>query len=145
MNIQHPLKVKIKVKEGAKAPERAHPNDAGLDLFAHTKKMSSKGYLELGTGVHMQIPEGHVGLLFPRSSISNVNMSLTNSVGVIDSNYRGEILLRFKPTNAGNGFYNIGDKIGQIVIMPYPMVELLQVDELEESDRGNSGFGSTGE
>ena len=71
-------------------------------------------------------------------------MSLTNSVGCIDADYRGEIKFRFKPSNAGNAIYKVGDKIGQLIIMPYPEVEFEQVEELDTTERSEDGFGSSG-
>jgi len=93
-------------------------------------------------------------LLFPRSSISQKKYHLTNSVGVIDSGYRGEVMFKFKPTmiftnNAvsieGSEFeYMVGDRIGQVIIIPHPEIEFLESDELSETDRGMGGYGSTG-
>lgn len=139
------MQVKIKkLNENAVVPQYANPGDAGLDLIAVTKKLTREGFLEFGTGLSFAIPEDHVGLLFPRSSISKKNMSLCNAVGVLDSGYRGEVTFRFKAATSGKGAYDIGDKIGQIVVMPYPKVEFLEVEELDETVRGESGYGSTG-
>jgi dUTP pyrophosphatase len=102
----------------------------------------------------VEIPEGHVGFLYPRSSIFKTSMRLTNAVGVIDSDYRGEIRFNFDNTHEwfGNFYkwaprhiaYYEGDRIGQLVIMPIPKVEFEEVDELSSTDRGEGGFGSTG-
>lgn len=139
------MKVKIKLQEGVKAPEKAHKTDAGFDLFAFEQNFKSdKGYVEYETGVSFEIPEGYVGLIFPRSSISNYNLILTNSVGVIDSSYRGTVKFRFKKSTLGKGMYEIGDKIGQLIIIPYPEIEFEVVDELDESERGENGWGSSG-
>jgi dUTP pyrophosphatase len=101
-----------------------------------------------GTGISMEIPKGYVGLVFPRSSIRKYDLSLTNCVGVIDSGYRGEIQATFKKTNwlKGNESekYQIGDRIVQIMIIPYPQVSFIEVEELSSSERGTGGFGSTG-
>jgi len=97
------------------------------------------------TGLSMEIPEGYVGLLFPRSSISKTTLSLANSVGVIDSGYRGSIMFKFRYLGGkGNWFYNLGDRVGQIIIIPYPTVEFEEVEELSSTERGQGGFGSTG-
>lgn len=148
------LKVK-RLKENAKLPEYASngPGNAGLDLTA-TDSLHTDNYVEYGTGLSVEIPQGFVGLIFPRSSISNKDLTLTNSVGVIDSNYRGEIRFRFKPAIAWNGnnkfgvrsgfIYNVGEKVGQMIIMPIPKIEVVEVEELTETDRGIYGFGSTG-
>ena len=91
----------------------------------------------------IEIPEGHVGLLFPRSSVYRTEQALANSVGVIDSGYRGEIKLKF--TRSSDALeYNVGDRIGQLLILPYPTIELVEVDGLSMSERGVDGFGSTG-
>ncbi len=139
------LQVKIKLGPNATMPSYAKPGDAGLDLVATSKKLNKYGCLEFGTEVSLEIPEGFVGLIFPRSSICKKKMSLTNSVGVIDAFYRGEIKFMFKAATAGMGAYDVGDKIGQLIIMPYPKVELIQVDELSETERGVGGWGSSGE
>jgi len=90
----------------------------------------------------MEIPEGHVGLLFPRSSVSKKNLRLCNSVGVIDSGYRGEIILKFDKN--GENLYEEGDRVGQLMIVPVPSVQFVEVTNLPGSDRGDGGFGSTG-
>ncbi len=135
-----------KLVETAITPTYAKPNDCGLDLTAiseTTVEESGFGYIEYGTGIAAEIPEGFVGLLFPRSSISQTGLILANSVGVVDSGYRGEIKLRFKWIK-GAKQYNVGDRIGQLVILPYPIIELLEVDELTQTARAAEGFGSSG-
>lgn len=139
------LKVKIKkLATGVSTPKKAHSADAGFDLTATSKKLANGGYVEYGTSIAIQLPKNHVGLLFPRSSISKINMTMCNSVGVLDENYTGEVTFRFKPSSAGKGMYEIGDRIGQIVIIPYPKIEFEVVDELNETERGTGGYGSTG-
>lgn len=126
------------------APSRAHPTDAGLDLtaievwFDHIKNQAI-----YQTGLAVEIPPGHVGLIFPRSSICKKDLSLTNAVGVIDSGYRGEIKFVFR-RHGDAGAYAPGDRIGQLVVIPYPQLELEEVPELSEADRGDKGFGSSG-
>ena len=132
-----------KLNEAAVIPQYAKEGDAGLDLTAISRKVNPTGYIEYGTGLAVEIPSGYVGLVFPRSSISKVNMSLTNSVGVIDSGYRGEIKFRFKPSAAGRGMYDIGERVGQLVIIPYPQIQLIEADELSETARADTGFGSS--
>jgi len=140
------MEVKIKLlNEDARLPSRAHPTDAGMDIVA-TSKSSEVDYIEYGTGLSMAIPEGYMGLIFPRSSISKKNLSLCNSVGVIDSNYRGEIKIRFDRRDHDRFImnqYDIGDKVAQLVIMPYPKIEFKEVSDLDETDRGLGGFGSS--
>lgn len=139
------MKVKIVLEEGAVLPEYAHPgSDAGLDLTAISRSFDTvKGFVEFDTGVRVEIPKGHVGLLFPRSSISKQNLTLTNCVGVIDNGYLGTIKLRFKKSTGGKGMYDVGDKVGQLIIMPIPQIEIEVVDSLEETERSTGGFGST--
>ena len=140
------MKVRFKkLNEKAVVPSYAKPGDAGLDLTATSKELTNNpqyGYLEYGTGLAVEIPEGHVGLLFPRSSISNTGLILSNSVGVIDSGYRGEIKFRFKHI-PGTADYNVGDRVGQLVILPYPSIETEEATELSSTERGDGGFGSS--
>ena len=137
------MKVKFKkIDLNAVIPSKAHATDAGFDLVGTSKTVSEK-YTEIGTGLAVSIPKGFVGLIFPRSSISNYSNLLSNSVGVIDAGYHGEIKFRFK-TLGWNKTYEVGDKIGQLVIMPIPEIELVEVQELEDSERGQAGFGSSG-
>lgn len=141
------MKVKIKkLDPKAVLPLYSKRGDAAMDLTAISLTKVDRdtfGYLEYGTGLAVEIPEGYVGLLFPRSSISNSGLILSNSVGVIDSGYRGEVKLRFKHI-LDTAAYKVGDRIGQIIILPYPQIEFEEVDELSSTDRGEGGFGSTG-
>ena len=138
------MKIKIKkLTDEAVIPKKSHSSDAGFDLTATSVRIDSKGFCEIGTSIAIEIPENHVGLLFPRSSISKINMQLCNAVGVLDSSYRGEIKFRFKPSTSGKGSYNVGDRIGQLIIMPFPEVEFEEVTELDETDRGSGAFGSS--
>ncbi len=184
------MNVKIKkLCDEAVVPRYAKDGDAGMDLVAVSRVYDEYGNAVYGTGLAFEIPKGYVGLLFARSSISKVDLSLSNAVGVLDSGYRGEVMFKFKPTNA---FYNIdesdscvtdtfgvvlipnggsvsveikedsgashfekmggeeavhfeiGDRIGQLIIMPYPQIDFIEVDELSETERGDGGYGSTG-
>lgn len=141
------LKVKFKkLHEKAVAPKYSVEDDSAMDLTATTKKIvdeGSYGYIEYGTGLAMEIPKGHVGLLFPRSSISKTGHILANSVGVVDPGYRGEVAFRFKSI-PNSQEYQPGDRIGQIMIIPRPDVEFEEVEELDETKRGEGGFGSSG-
>lgn len=140
------MKVKFKkLGPEAKIPKKAHETDAGFDLVATSRRMDRLGYIEYGTSLAIAIPEGYVGLIFPRSSISNVKLTLTNSVGVVDSGYQGEIRFRFKVTITGNKLYEVGDKVGQLIIMPIHEIEFEEVEDFDNSERGDGGFGSTGE
>ena len=133
-----------KLSERAVTPQYAKPGDAGMDMVA-TSLVKNEVFYEYGTDIAVEIPEGYVGLVFPRSSISKTKQILANHVGVVDSGYRGEIKFRFKKLDWDSGeVYNVGDKIGQLIIIPYPTIELEEVGELSETNRGSNGFGSTG-
>lgn len=169
------MKVKFKkLHEDAVIPSYAKPGDAGMDLTAVSVCYESDiDCIVYDTGLALEIPEGYVGLIFPRSSLSKKDLILTNHVGVIDSGYRGSIKLKFKPdmehwceaedlrdlkngtfdfykTAEGEWFkqiamadvYAVGDRIGQLIILPYPNIEL-EEGELSTSERNDGGFGST--
>lgn len=145
------MKIKFKkTHERARSPTKADVGSAGLDMVAVSKDKQyntdgTLAYIEYSTGLAFEIPEGYVGLVFPRSSISKYDLSLANSVGIIDSSYRGTVTFRFKPhTFVGGKQYEISDKIGQIVIMPYPEVYFDEVEELNETSRGEGSYGSSG-
>lgn len=140
--------VKIKkLHPEAVIPKYAKPGDAGLDLVAIGRSYNlTMNYIEYSTGLAFEIPKGHVGLIFPRSSICKKELRLTNAVGVIDSQYRGEIKFFFKSEKDTTicEQYEVGDRIGQLIIMPYPQIYLKEVEELSSTERGTGGFGSTG-
>lgn len=173
------MKVKIKrLTEKAVIPTYAKEGDAGLDLVATSKSYDDDGNVVYGVGLAFEIPKGYVGLLFPRSSNAKKDLLLSNSVGVLDSGYRGEVMFKFKKQinterqnlnlmtyisqmakikeeYAVNGLldgddieefteYNVGDRIGQIIILPYPQIEFEEVEELSKTERGDGGYGSTG-
>lgn len=166
-------KMKVKIKKthkNAVIPSYAKEGDAGMDLTAVSRTYDKYGNICFGTGLSFEIPKGFVGLLFPRSSIYKQDISLTNCVGVIDSGFRGEVSFKFKQQvrilnplsflwnvfiikkkktdmkiyNIETNSYNIGDRVGQIVIMPYPKIEFEEVEELSKTERGLGGYGSTG-
>lgn len=137
-----------KLTSDAELPEYAKEGDAGLDLYAVDDGAVNivYDYMEYRTGLAVEIPEGYVGLIFPRSSISNYCLTLTNCVGVVDSGYRGEIKFRFKHQPGGEGTaYKAGDRIGQMVIMPYPQITPVWAETLTKTARGECGFGHTGD
>ena len=141
------MEVKIKKLVGtAITPKYAKIGDAGMDLTATSKWYDDDNNVCYGTGIAMEIPKGYVGLVFPRSSNAKQDLILSNSVGVIDSGYRGEITFKFKLVDDRHlaKDYNVGDRVGQIIIMPYPKIEFVEVSELSETDRGNGGYGSSG-
>ena len=149
------LKVKIKkLNENAVIPTYSKDGDAGMDLVATSEYYDDDGNIVYGTGLSFEIPKGYVGLLFPRSSICKKQQFLTNGVGVIDSSYRGEIMAKFKPVMGSyetilelfeSNEYEIGDRVVQLLIIPYPQIELEEVEELSDTERGYDGFGSTGD
>ena len=140
------MRVKIKrLDRDAVIPKYAKIGDGGLDLVATNIKENTTFQITYGLGIALEIPEGFVGLVFPRSSIRNTELTLSNSVGVVDSGYRGELQATFKKTNGLDSIsYNIGDRVCQILIIPYPQIEFTEVEELNNTERGNGGFGSTG-
>lgn len=143
------LEVKIKqLSPESVVPTYAKDGDAGMDLTATSKSYDEYGNVVYGTSLAFELPKGYVGLLFPRSSNTKKDLILGNSVGVLDSGYRAEVVFKFKMTCSfmeGQGCdYEIGDRIGQIIIMPIPQVTFKVVDELSNTDRGVGGFGSSG-
>lgn len=143
------LKVRFKkLHPSAVIPSYAKAGDAGLDLTAISQAWDSeKECFNFGTGLAVEIPEGYVGLIFPRSSICKLPLSLSNSVGVIDSGYRGEIRFLFRPQVTRPELqrtYELGDRVGQLVILPYPAVDVVEAEELSDTARGTGGFGSSG-
>lgn len=144
------MEVKFKkLSDKATTPVYAYDGDAGLDLTAVSvnSEINECGQFVIvyHTGLALEIPKGYVGLIFPRSSIANKSLTLTNCVAVIDSNYRGEVLLKFKNTTGDSvpAVYPIGAKIAQIVIMPYPTINFVESDELSKTERGEGGYGSS--
>ncbi len=139
-------KVKIKrLHKDSIIPSYSKIGDAGLDLVATSKFYDDFDNVCYGTGLAIEIPENHVGLLFPRSSISKTDLTLRNSVGIIDSSYRGEIVLKFNNILMSSCEpYNVKERIGQLIIMPYPTIEFEEVEELSTTERGAQGFGSSG-
>nr|DAS70734.1 MAG TPA: dUTPase [Caudoviricetes sp.] len=139
------MKVKIKrLDRSAVIPKYAKDGDAGLDLTATAYKVNEKGQYIYTSDLALEIPDGYVGLLFPRSSICNKDLEMTNSVGVIDSNYRGPIKSVFNPTCEDPEIYELGERFAQLIIIPYPKIEFEEVEELSETERGIGGYGSTG-
>lgn len=165
------IKVRIKkINPKAIIPRYAKPGDAGMDITATERNLvigkdqTDPDYIEYKTGLAFEIPKGYVGLLFPRSSNSKKDLILSNSVGVIDSGFRGELTFRYKLDHQyddidlresmavtvckGERFlsniYEVGDRVGQLIIIPYPEVEFEEVKELAESERSDKGYGSTG-
>lgn len=138
------VKVK-KLREDAVIPSYAKQGDAGLDLVGTHIISNTDTQITYGTGLAFEIPEGYVGLIYPRSSIRKYQVMLSNSVGVVDSGYRGEVQATFNKLNGAHSIsYSTGERIVQLIIVPYPTVTLIQSDELSDSERGQGGFGSSG-
>lgn len=168
--MKNSVKVKFKkLNKKAVIPTKAHPSDAGYDMTAVTTTVTEK-YIEYDTGIAVAIPEGYVGYIFANSRVSKYDLDLCNAVGIIDSNYRNSIRFRYRTTKSPKqclmlrktryfdlvkdvnlfdevGFtpkvFQIGDVIGQLIIMPIPTIDFEEVTELDETDRGMGGFGST--
>jgi dUTP pyrophosphatase len=137
-----------KIHPEAVIPSYAKSGDAGMDLVATSIISETPSQITYGLGIALEIPEGFVGLVFPRSSIRKTRLQLSNSVGVIDSGYRGELQATFNKItttieNQKND-YKVGDRVCQITIIPYPPIEFNEVNELSNTERGEGGFGSTG-
>lgn len=137
-----------KLSPNAVIPTYSKDGDAGMDMTATRIISDNLDSITYGTDIAIEIPKGFVGLIFPRSSIRKTNLQLSNSVGVVDSGYRGEIQATFNKiqgvTEGVRERYLIGDRICQIMIIPHPPVNFIEVEELNNTERGEGGFGSTG-
>lgn len=137
---------KQKVAEGIDMPTYAHEGDAGLDLrITETVTLEPMQKCVVGCGLAVEIPSGCVGLVFPRSGLAaKQGITLSNSVGVIDSGYRGEVCAALINQSYETVTLEAGTRVCQLVVMPYVPCELVPVDELSDTERGAGGFGSTG-
>lgn len=136
--------MKIKLDANAKPPFRAHPTDAGSDLYSREiANIPAGGSAVFDTGVHIQFEPGTYGKIESRSGL-NVKHGVVSCGGVLDEDYRGSIRVKLYNLSDTDYFVNVGDRIAQLIIMPYLAPEIELVDELDETDRGDSGFGSTG-
>ena len=133
-----------KLKENAVIPKYSKDGDAGMDLTITEVISETLTDITYGFGIAIEIPKNYVGLVFPRSSIRKYDFLLTNSVGVIDSGYRGEIQATFKKTDGMGEYYGVGERGAQIMILPYPQIEFIESDDLTKTERNDGGFGSTG-
>jgi dUTP pyrophosphatase len=137
------LKVK-KLREDAKLPTKGHPCDAGIDFYSIEEiKISSKSQIKISTGIAIEIPEGCVGLVWDKSSIA-FNMGLKTMGGVIDAGYRGEIVFSIYNVSEKDVIIEKGQKIAQLLIQKFEDCDILEVEDLNKSIRGDKGFGSTG-
>lgn len=145
----------------AAIPQYSRDGDVGLDLVATSCHFDANGAVVYGTGIAIEIPKGYYGDLRARSSNAKFDLLLSNGLGTVDSNYRGELILKFKPSqrfcDRSDGYhirdadcgqdaklYEVGDKIGQLLILPYPLINFIEVESLSDSNRGTEGFGSSG-
>lgn len=136
----------IEVKSEGVLPTKATDGSAGFDLYStritQERDNSNKPVFVYHTDIAVEIPKGYVGLLFHKSSVAKRSIMLTNAVGVIDSDYRNEIMAKMKvTTDAVPTIYAIGEPFAQLVIVPYLVAEPILVDELSETERGTKGFG----
>jgi dUTP pyrophosphatase len=140
------LTVKFKkLHADVKLPIKGSSHAACYDVYAHSVSNMSDGKIKVGLGFATEIPVGWKGIIVPRSNLTKYTWVLNNSFGVIDSDYRGEWMAIFTPIGYNVGFpYQVGDRVAQIFFDKVEEVELLEVDSLEDSDRGTGGFGSTG-
>lgn len=139
--------MKVKLTRGMPLPAYAKPGDAAFDLRAAVEEpitIAPQHTEVFGTGVAVQIPDGHFGLLVPRSSLGKRNLMIANTVGIIDSGYRGEIMVML--LNAGHETQTVepNERLLQMIIVPFVQVPLEEVDELDDSARGGGGLGSSG-
>lgn len=135
------MKLEVTLDKNAIMPYKAHRSDAGFDLYAK-EDITIKHNTLVDTGVHMNIPHGYVGLVFPRSSMSKRNF--LTCTGVIDAGYTGSIGVNLKRPRLWHKKIQAGERIAQIVIVPLPEFELINVQKLPKTERGVNGFGSTG-
>lgn len=140
------MRLRVSMTEGAGyVPEYAHDGDAGLDLRSTEDTLIPVGQSRLiGTGLRCEIPDGCVGLVFPRSGLGSRGVTIRNAVGVVDSGYRGEVMCALWNTTESAFHVHRGDRICQMVVVPYMSCDLEVVDSLSYSERGSDGHGSTG-
>ncbi len=135
------------LSDAATPPARAHEGDAGLDLYAAEPAILGPGdRASVGTGIAVEIPEGHAGLVLPRSGLAaRHGIAIVNSPGLIDSGYRGEVRVLLLNTDASEPFeIGVGDRIAQLLLTPYAGAKPVEAAELSASARGEGGFGSSG-
>lgn len=139
-------KMNVRLSDGAELPRYAHEGDAGLDLrITHDVTLNPGESATVGTGLAVEIPQGCVGLVFPRSGLASKHgITLSNSVGVIDSGYRGEIGATLLNQSDETATLDAGTRVCQLIVMPFVPCELVPCEELTETERGAAGFGSTG-
>lgn len=139
-------KMNVRLSDGAELPRYAHEGDAGLDLrITHDVTLKPGERATVGTGLAVEVPQGCVGLVFLRSGLASKHgITLSNSVGVIDSGYRGEISATLLNQSDETTTLDAGTRVCQLIVMPFVPCELVPCEELTETERGAAGFGSTG-
>ena len=143
-NVRVPIKI---LSRDAQIPHMAYNGDAGVDLRSVERiVLKPQERAMVATGLAIALPEGYAGFVLPRSGLAAKHgISIVNAPGLIDSNYRGELKVILLNTDPDNSFtIEIGDRIAQLIVMPVPTINFEQVEELTESQRGESGFGSSG-
>lgn len=144
-NVNYHLEVPfVKKHKDAVIPSYAKPGDAGLDLTVTEILSNTDKYISYSFGLAVGVPDGYVGLIFPRSSVREKDLILSNCVGVIDSGYRGELMATFKKIHDDDIFYKKGERAAQILILPYPKIQPVEKKELIKTERNEGGFGHTG-
>lgn len=138
------MKIKL-VNEYAQLPTRGSKDAAGLDLYCPFHiKVTADSQKKIPLGVAVEIPKGHMGLLVPRSSMSKTPLRCTNSVGIIDADYRGELSIAYENVSCNDYMIFRGDRIAQLIIVPIAVVDVEEAQTLSETERGAGGYGSTG-
>lgn len=136
--------LRIKLDLGAYLPERAHKTDAGLDLRCmESATIQPWRSHTFDTGVHVELPPGHYGKIESKSGL-NVNHNIVSCGGVIDEGFTGSIKVKLYNLCGLSYHFDAGDKIAQLIIQPYAAPVLIEVDALDQTERGDNGFGSTG-
>ncbi len=138
------MEINIALDMGIDVPKQGTPGSSGFDLSASRDYYLGSGETKLiSTGVYLEIPEGFVGLIFERSSLHRSELTLANNVGVVDSDYRGEVMLPIRNQMDEQRYVSKGQRMAQIVFMPAPVIKLVQKEALSHTVRNNGGFGST--
>lgn len=144
-----------KLFKNAHIPKKAHPGDAAFDLYAHLNENLEEGHgdeaiypgqtCKVGTGIAFTPPQGYFGAVFARSGLAtNQGLRLANSVGIVDPNYTGELIVPLHNDSNKTQYISQGDRIAQLVFLPVVDVMFDEVDELQITDRGDTGFGDSG-
>lgn len=138
--------IKATIKDKELKPHLGTEFSAGQDLKISADMVIPPGVMKKAyTGLSLEIPVGHMGLVVPRSSLGKTGIKLANTIGIIDSDYRGEIILMLENTGGAPKYISYGTRVAQLIVVPYVQYKLMYVDSLEETDRGEGGFGHTGE